>query len=63
MPARISMTKKQREALLALPETENEVVRHYTLDANRSRTRSSRCMTATVVIADNFIVFAEKDGL
>jgi hypothetical protein len=33
MPARISMTKKQREALLALPETENEVVRHYTLDA------------------------------
>lgn len=33
MPARISMTKKQREALLALPETENEVIRHYTLDA------------------------------
>ena len=33
MPARISMTKKQRDVLLALPETENEVVRHYTLDA------------------------------
>ena len=33
MPARISMTKKQRDALLALPETENEVVRHYPLDA------------------------------
>jgi hypothetical protein len=34
MPARISITKKQRDALLALPETENEVVRHYTLDAS-----------------------------
>ena len=33
MPARISMTKKQRDAVLALPETENEVIRHYTLDA------------------------------
>jgi len=33
MPARISMTQKQRDALLALPETENEVIRHYTLDA------------------------------
>lgn len=33
MPGRISMTKKQRDALLALPETENEVIRHYTLDA------------------------------
>jgi hypothetical protein len=33
MPARISMTKKQRDVLLALPETENEIVRHYTLDA------------------------------
>ncbi|WP_331377046.1 Tn3 family transposase [Sinorhizobium chiapasense] len=31
MPARISMTKKQRDALLALPETEDEVLRHYTL--------------------------------
>lgn len=30
MPARISMTKKQRDVLLALPETENEIVRHYT---------------------------------
>ena len=27
------MTKKQRDALLALPEVEDEVVRHYTLDA------------------------------
>lgn len=33
MPARISMTKKQRDTLLALPETENEIIRHYTLDA------------------------------
>ncbi len=30
MPARISMTTKQRDVLLALPETENEIVRHYT---------------------------------
>jgi TnpA family transposase len=27
------MTKKQRDALLALPDSEDEVVRHYTLDA------------------------------
>jgi len=48
MPARISMTKKQREALLALPETEEEVVRHYTLSADdlatigKSRTPETR---------------------
>jgi hypothetical protein len=29
MPARISMTMKQRDVLLTLPETENEIVRHY----------------------------------
>lgn len=32
MPARISMTGKQRAALLALPETEEEVVRHHSFD-------------------------------
>lgn len=34
MPARISMTGKQRAALLALPETEEEVVRYHSLDAS-----------------------------
>lgn len=33
MPARISMTGKQRATLLALPETEEEVVRHHSFDA------------------------------
>jgi TnpA family transposase len=32
MPARIPMTAKQREALLALPTTEEEVVAHHSLD-------------------------------
>ena len=34
MPARISMTSSQREALLALPDDEAIVVRHHSLDAN-----------------------------
>jgi TnpA family transposase len=34
MPARIPMTAKQREALLALPTTEEEVVAHHSLDEN-----------------------------
>jgi Domain of unknown function (DUF4158) len=34
MPARISMTKTQREKLLALPDTEDEVVRHHSLIAD-----------------------------
>jgi len=34
MPARISMTSKQRAALLALPETEEEVIRHHSFDAS-----------------------------
>ena len=32
MPARIPMTERQRAELLALPATEQEVVRHYSLD-------------------------------
>ena len=34
MPARIPMTERQRSALLALPETEDEVVRHHNFDAD-----------------------------
>ena len=34
MPARIPMTGKQRDALLALPATEEDVVRHHSLDEN-----------------------------
>ena len=34
MPARISMTSKQRAALLALPETEEEAIRHHSFDAS-----------------------------
>lgn len=34
MPARIPMTEKQRDALLALPATEDEVVRYHSLDEN-----------------------------
>ncbi|WP_318918930.1 Tn3 family transposase (plasmid) [Sinorhizobium medicae] len=34
MPARISMTGPQRDALLVLPDTEAMVVRHHSLDAN-----------------------------
>ena len=34
MPARLSMTTKQRTRLLVLPTTEEEVVRHHSLDAN-----------------------------
>lgn len=33
MPARIPMTQRQRAALLALPDSEAAVVRHYGLDA------------------------------
>ena len=33
MPARVPMTERRRDALLALPETESEVVRHHSLDA------------------------------
>lgn len=33
MPARVPMSEKQRQALLALPDTENEVIRHHSLDA------------------------------
>ena len=31
MPARVPMTERQRGALLALPATEDEVVRHHSL--------------------------------
>jgi TnpA family transposase len=31
MPARVPMTERQREALLPLPDTEDEVVRHHSL--------------------------------
>src|SRR5271154_1615609 len=34
MPARLSLTKAQRDALLALPETEEAFVRHYSLSDN-----------------------------
>ena len=34
MPARVPMTTRQREALLALPATEEEVIRHHSLDAD-----------------------------
>lgn len=34
MPARVPMTGKQRNALLALPTSEEEVVRHCSLDAD-----------------------------
>lgn len=33
MPARLSVTKAQREALLLLPDTEEAFVRHYSLVA------------------------------
>lgn len=33
MPARVPMTERQREALLALPDTEDAVVRHHSLNA------------------------------
>jgi hypothetical protein len=33
MPARVPMSERQRQALLALPDTEDEVVRHHSLDA------------------------------
>ena len=33
MPARVPMTRKQRDALLALPTSEAEVIRHHSLDA------------------------------
>ena len=33
MPARIPMTEKQRISLLALPDTEEAVVRHHSFDA------------------------------
>src|SRR3546814_1828542 len=33
VPARIPMTEKQRAALLALPDTEEAVVQHHSLDA------------------------------
>ena len=31
MPARLSLTKAQRDALLVLPDTEEAFVRHYSL--------------------------------
>jgi TnpA family transposase len=34
MPARVPMTERQREALLPLPDTEDEVIRHHSLDAD-----------------------------
>ena len=37
VPARIPMTSRQRRVLLALPDTEEEVVRHHTLDAEDLR--------------------------
>lgn len=48
MPGQISMTKKQREALLALPETETEILHHHTLSpqelaaVNQCRTPETR---------------------
>jgi hypothetical protein len=48
MPARIPMTERQRAELLALPGTEHEVVRHYSLDDTdlaliaRARTPATR---------------------
>jgi TnpA family transposase len=33
MPARVPMSEKQRQALLALPNSEDEVVRHHSLNA------------------------------
>jgi len=33
MPARLSLTKAQRDALLLLPDTEEAFVRHYSLVA------------------------------
>lgn len=37
MPARMPMTTQQRTALLALPDTEEAVVRHHTLDTEDLR--------------------------
>lgn len=34
MPARVPMTERQRAALLALPDTEDEVVRYHSLSAD-----------------------------
>ena len=33
MPARVPMSERQRQELLALPDTEDEVIRHHSLDA------------------------------
>lgn len=34
MPARIPMTRKQREQFLSLPKTEDQVIRFHSLDAD-----------------------------
>lgn len=34
MPARLSLTKAQRDALLALPDTEEAFVRHYSFSGD-----------------------------
>ncbi len=52
MPPRISMTRKQRDALLTLPETEVEVLRHHMLGpadlaaVNQCRTPETRLSCA-----------------
>ena len=51
MPARLSLTKAQRDALLVLPDTEEAFVRHYSLSGEdseitaRPRIRSIRSCT------------------
>ena len=56
MPARLSLTKAQRDALLVLPDTEEAFIRHYSLNgedvetsaaiARRRRGSRSRCSFA-----------------
>jgi hypothetical protein len=43
MPARVPMTERQREALLPLPDTEDEIVRHHSLStADRAAIAEAR---------------------
>ena len=50
MPARLSITKAQRDALLALPDTEDAFVRHYELSA-KDRAAVKQCRTPETKLA------------
>jgi TnpA family transposase len=50
VPARLSITKAQRDALLALPTTEDAFVRHYELSA-KDRPAVNHCRTPETKLA------------